>query len=164
MTKQQKKLFHTDNMLGCRLTSLIKMNRSHRKEVKVTQVTDIYKWKAPVCTSDPLKHSLLLMWFTAVRLSPNSGCLGISDSCTHFVQCTSLYDRQTQSVCPSMPPTTHIRLYKSYINASSTHFWWWTSQLHLSMVHHTQSIHVFLRPTQTSVCEHSQGHFNISVF
>lgn len=93
------------------------------------------------------------MWFTAVRLSPNSGCLGISDSCTHFIQCTSLYDRQTQSVCPSMPPTTHIRLYKSYINASSTHFWWWTSQLHLSTVHHTQSIHVFLRPTQTSARE-----------
>lgn len=66
-------------------------------------------------------------------------CLGMSDSCTDFIQaplplCRSRYSQflthtLSLSVCLalSLPPTTHSVLYKSYINASSTTFWRWAS-------------------------------------
>lgn len=60
-----------------------------------------------------------------------------------------------------MPPTTHIVLYKSYINTSSTHFWRRTPQPHLSEPFHTTVSPRDVLQRQVHISKGCKSHFSL---
>lgn len=113
-------------------------------------------------TQMTIVHAPLFSLFIVVSVCAVGGYWGISDSLQTlhnaplFLSLSRFPDSDRRALCVSvclalsLPPTTHSMLYKSYINASSTPFLWWTSQPHL-----------FSKPLYTANI--FTGHFNLFI-
>lgn len=85
-------------------------------------------------TQMTIVHALLFSLFIVVSVCAVGGCSGTSDSlwtlynAPLFLSLSLFPVSDTHTLCVSvclalsLPPTTHSKLYKSYINASSTPF------------------------------------------
>ena len=93
-----------------RNTSLTQMVQTHRACPPVQFIECVCSWWV-------LMYQWLMHRLYTMRLS-------LSPASDKHTLCVSV------CLALSLPPTTHRMLYKSYINASSTPFWW-TSQPHL---------------------------------